>query len=176
MDVSFRGFTPTRMRMTEFGDRRCNPAPTRQAGTRTEPCRGQPALAKRVGAAATAAMLLTAGACGPGSDAPSVSSDSDRGGISPSATVTPSPSPSDQVRYPSLSRFTDPVDRFAYKSAYSDCRVIGVEGTAEAFGGDPDTPSSVARAYAVAIFRESEEHREATSQGCLDAFEAEAER
>ena len=67
------------------------------------------------------------------------------------------------------------VDRFAYKSAYADFRLIGVEGTAEAFGGDPDVPSSVARAYAVAIFRESEEHREATSQGCLDSFEAEAE-
>jgi len=120
-------------------------------------------------------MLLTAGACGPGSDAPSVSPDSDRGGISAPTTVTPSPSASDEVRYPNLSRFTDPVDRFAYKSAYSDCRLIGVEGTAEAFGGDPDAPSSVARAYAVAIFRESEEQREATSQGCLDAFEAEAE-
>jgi hypothetical protein len=132
-------------------------------------------LARRVGAVATAAMLLTAGACGPGSDARSVSPDSDRGDISASATVTPSPSPSDEVQYPNLSRFTDPVDRFAYKSAYSDCRLIGVEGTAEAFGGDPDAPSSVARAYAVAIFRESEEHREATSQGCLDAFETEAE-
>jgi hypothetical protein len=175
MDVSFRGFTPPRMRMTAFGDRRGNPAPTRQPGTRTESGRGQRTLARRVGALATAAMLLTAGACGPGSDAPSVSPDSDRGGISASATVTPSPSPSDEVRYPNLSRFTDPVDRFAYKSAYSDCRLIGVEGTAEAFGGDPDTPSSVARAYAVAIFRESEEHREATSQGCLDAFDAEAE-
>jgi hypothetical protein len=164
-----------RMRMTAFGDRRGNPAPTRQAGTRTEPGRGQRALAKRVGAVATAAMLLTAGACGPGSDAPSVSPDSDRGGLSAPATVTPSPSPSDEVRYPNLSRFTDPVDRFAYKSAYSDCRLIGVEGTAEAFGGDPDAPSSVARAYAIAIFRDSEEHREATSQGCLDAFEAEAE-
>ena len=173
MNVSFRGSTPPRMRMTAFGDRRGDPAATRQAGTRTKRCRGQPTLAKRVGVVATAAMLLTAGACGPGSDAPSVSPDSD--GISASATVTLSPSPSDEVRYPSLSRFTDPVDRFAYKSAYSDCRLIGVEGTAEAFGGDPDAPSSVARAYAVAIFRESEEHREATSQGCLDAFEAEAE-
>jgi hypothetical protein len=173
MDVSYRRFTPTRMRMTVFGDRPGNPAPTLQAGTRTEPCRDQPALAKLVGAVATAAMLLTAAACGPGSNAPSVNPDSDRGGISASATATPSPS--DEVRYPNLSRFTDPVDRFAYKSAYSDCRLIGVEGTAEAFGGDPDAPSSVARAYALAIFRESEEHREATSLGCLDAFEAEAE-
>jgi hypothetical protein len=119
-------------------------------------------------------MLLTADACGPGSDVRSVSPDSDRGGISASATVTPSPSPSDEVRYPNLSRFTDPVDRFAYKSAYSDCRLIGVEGTAVAFGGDPDAPSSVARAYAVALFPNIEEHREATSQGCLDAFETEA--
>jgi hypothetical protein len=88
--------------------------------------------------------------------------------------MTPSPSRSDEVRYPNLSRFTDPFDRFAYKSAFSDCRLIGVEGTAEAFGGDPDDPSSVARAYAVATFPNIEEHREATSQGCLDAFGTEA--
>lgn len=162
------------MCMTAFGDRRGNPAPTRQEGTRTEPSRGQRALARRAGAVATAAMLLAAGACGPGSDARSVSPDSDRGGISASATVTPSPSPSDEVRYPNLSRFTDPVDRFAYKSAYSDCRLFGIEGTAEAFGGDPDAASSVARAYAVATFPNIEDHREATSQGCLDAFETEA--
>jgi hypothetical protein len=120
-------------------------------------------------------MLLTVGACGPGSDAPSVSPDSDRGAISASSTVTPSPSLSDEVRYPNLSRFTDPLDRFAYKSAYSDCRLIGVEGTAEAFGGDPDDPSSVARAYAVATFPNIEEQRQATFRGCLDAFETEAE-
>jgi hypothetical protein len=67
------------------------------------------------------------------------------------------------------------LDQFAYKSAYSDCRLIGVEGTAEAFGGDPGDPSSVARAYAVAIFPNTEEPRKATSRGCLDAFETEAE-
>lgn len=67
--------------------------------------------------------------------------------------------------------FTDAFDRFAYKSAYSDCRFIGIDGTADAFGGDSGDPPSVARAYAVAAFPQSVEHRDATSQGCLDAFE-----
>jgi hypothetical protein len=43
---------------------------------------------------------------------------------------------------------------------------------AEGFGGDPDDPPSVARAYAVATFPESVEHRDATFQGCLDGFKA----
>jgi hypothetical protein len=71
-----------------------------------------------------------------------------------------------------LKRFNDPFDRFAYKSAYSDCRLIGVDGTAEGFGGDPENPPSVARAYAAAIFPDSVKHRDATYQGCLDGFEA----
>ena len=174
MDVCFRRSTPTRMRMTVFGDRRGDPAPTRRAGTRTEPCTGQPALAKRVRAGdrrdtsyrRRVRSWIGRSVCQPGFGPGRYL------GVRHGDAL---PLPSDEVRYPNLSRFTDPVDRFAYKSAYSDCRLIGVEGTAEAFGGDPDAPSSVARAYAVAIFRESEEHREATSQGCLDAFEAEAE-
>lgn len=90
------------------------------------------------------------------------------------STGTPSPSPGDAPEYPNLSRFADPFDRFAYKSAYSDCRLIGVESTADAFGGDPDDPSSVARAYAESVLPSSEEHQEATFRGCLDGFEAEA--
>jgi hypothetical protein len=121
-------------------------------------------------------MLLAVSACtgepGTGSSSPSPSPSTSP---TPSATAVPSPSPSDEERYPNLSRFTDPFDQFAYKSAYSDCRLIGVEGTAEAFGGDPGDPSSVARAYAVAIFPNTEEPRKATSRGCLDAFETEAE-
>jgi hypothetical protein len=92
----------------------------------------------------------------------------------PSPTVTSSPSPSEAAEYTNLSRFSDPRDRFAYKSAYSDCGLIGVDGTADGFGGDPGDPSTVARAYAVAIFSDSEERRKATFRGCLDAFEAEA--
>ena len=174
MDVSFRGSTPTRMRMTVFGDRRGDPAPTRQGTARNRAganrhwrngwaqwrpprCFLPPPRAVLDRTLRLSARIRT------------------RALSRRPPRRRPPPSPSDEVRYPNLSRFTDPVDRFAYKSAYSDCRLIGVEGTAEAFGGDPDAPSSVARAYAVAIFRESEEHREATSQGCLDAFEAEAE-
>jgi hypothetical protein len=93
---------------------------------------------------------------------------------SPATTLGPassSPTTSDGARYPNLSSFTDPFDRFAYKSAYSDCGLIGLDKTADAFGGEPNDPTSVARTYAVAVFPESEEPREATFRGCLDAFE-----
>ena len=63
------------------------------------------------------------------------------------------------------------MDQLTYKTAYSNCRLAGVEGAAEAWGGDPVEPPSVAQAFAIATFPDSEEHREATFQGCLDAFE-----
>jgi hypothetical protein len=121
--------------------------------------------------AATAALLATASCSGePGTRSRPASPPI---GSQPSSpTVTPSsPSPSDAGRFANIWRFSDAFDRFAYKSAYSDCRLIGVDGTAEAFGGDPDDPRSVARAYAVSTFPQSVEHREATFQGCLDGFE-----
>jgi hypothetical protein len=121
--------------------------------------------------AAGMAVLLAGGACTPGGSKPPPSPSLGTGSATPSPIVTSSPSPSDAPTYPNLSRFTDPFDRFAYKSAYSDCRLIGVIGAADAFGGDSNDPSSVARAYAVATFPSSEEHREATFRGCLDAFE-----
>jgi hypothetical protein len=127
----------------------------------------------RVIAAGFVAILLAATACSgePGASSPSPIPDT--GGTTPSATVTSSPpSPSDQARYPNLSGFTDPFDRLAYESAYSDCGLLGVDRMAEGFGGDPDDPPSVARAYAAATFPESVEHRDATSQGCLDGFKA----
>jgi hypothetical protein len=120
-----------------------------------------------------ASLLVAAGACTGGASTPPASSVSATSTAAPSATVSSSPSLSDALKYPNLSRFTDPFDRFAYKSAYGDCRVVGVQAAAEAWGGNPNDPSSVARAYAVATFRESEEHREASFQGCLDAFETE---
>lgn len=126
--------------------------------------------------AAAAAVLLAAAACAGEPRIQSRGPSPPPGGPAPSSTVTSSsPSPSDTARYPNLSRFNDAFDRFAYKSAYSDCRFIGVDATAEAFGGDPDDPRSVARAYAVATFPQSVEHREATLQGCLDAFETGAQ-
>lgn len=127
----------------------------------------------RVIAAGFAAILLAASACSGEPGAPSPSPIPDSGSATPSPAVTSSsPSPSDGPRYPNLRRFTDPFDRFAYKSAYSDCGLLGVDRMAEGFGGDPDDPLSVARAYAVGTFPESVEHQEATFQGCLDGFKA----
>ncbi len=119
------------------------------------------------------AVIFAVGGCAPGT-APASNPTSETGTIMPSPTETSSPSPSEAAEYPNLSRFSDPFDRFAYKSAYSDCGLIGVDGTADAFGGDPGEPSTVARAYAVAVFPDSEERRKATFRGCLDAFGAEA--
>jgi hypothetical protein len=120
------------------------------------------------------AVLLAVGACTPGASTPLRSPVPEATGATPSPTVTSSPATSDAVRYPNLSIFSDPFDRLAYKLAYSDCRVIGVIRAAVAFGGDPDDPSSVARAYAVISFPSSEERRGASSRGCLDGFETEA--
>lgn len=139
--------------------------------------RGRAAVARqtlaRVIAASFAAILLAPTACSgePGAPSPSPIPSTVRATPSPAVTSS-SLSPSDGPRYPNLRRFTDPFDRFAYKVAYSDCRLIGVDRTAEGFGGDPEDPPSVARAYAVGIFPESVEHREATFQGCLDGFKA----
>jgi hypothetical protein len=119
------------------------------------------------------AGILAVGGCA-SETTPASSPTSETGTIRPSPTATSSPSSSDTFEYPNLSRFSDPFDRFAYKSAYSDCGLIGVDGTADAFGGDPGDPSTVARAYAAGVFPDSEERRKATFRGCLDAFEAEA--
>lgn len=127
--------------------------------------------------AAGVAVLLTVGACGP-SRSPRVPNPTpDSGSSTTSSSITSSPShsqPTPTPEYPNLSRFADPLDRFAYKSAYSDCHLIGVAGTADAFGGDPNDPRAVARAYAEAVFGSSEEHLVATFRGCLDAFETES--
>jgi hypothetical protein len=123
---------------------------------------------------ASIAMLVGAGACASSASTPSASRTPSPTPLTLPSTGTLSPSPGDAPEYPNLSRFADPLDRFAYKSAYSDCRLIGVDGTADAFGGDPGDPSSVARAYARSILPSSEEHRGATFRGCLDGFEAEA--
>jgi hypothetical protein len=114
-------------------------------------------------------LLLAVAACTGEPDTPSSSASP-----SPAASPTPassSPSPADEARYPNLSRFTDPFDQFAYRAAYSDCRVVGLDRTADAFGGDREAPSPVARAYAVVVFPESEEPRKATFRGCVNAFE-----
>lgn len=118
-------------------------------------------------------ILLAAAACSgqPAETPPTPIGDTGTSAPSPAAS-SPSPSPATGPRYPNLKRFDDPFDRFAYKSAYSDCRLIGVDGTAEAFGGDPGDPPSVAGAYAMAVFPDAVEHQDATFRGCLDGFKA----
>ena len=127
----------------------------------------------RVFAAAGISVLLAIGACSgePSTSLRSRTPETVRASPSPAVT-SPAHSSSDAVRYPNLSKFADPFDRYAYKSGYADCQFAGLNGMADAFGGDPSSPSSVARAYAAATFPESVEHREATFQGCLDAFES----
>jgi hypothetical protein len=120
-----------------------------------------------------AAMILLAAACrGQGGTRPRSLGPPPRAS-EPTSGLTPSDAaPSDAVpRYPNLSKFTDAFDRSVYKSAYSDCNLVGVENAADAYGGNPDDPASVARGYAAATFPQSVTRREAAFQGCLDAFE-----
>lgn len=87
-------------------------------------------------------------------------------------TPTVAPSPSEVVAPPNPPNFTDPFDRLAYELAHSNCRLTGIARTAAAFEADRDDPRSVARAYAEGTLPGSDEHREATYRGCLDAFES----
>jgi hypothetical protein len=118
-------------------------------------------------------IILAVAACGgqPTGAPPTPIGDTGAATRSPAAS-SPSLSPSAGLRYPNLKRFTDPIDRLAYKAAYSECRLHGVDGTSEAFGGDPYDPPSVARAFAVATFPDAVEHQDATFRGCLDGFKA----
>lgn len=120
-----------------------------------------------------AAVVLLAAACR-GEVGPRPRSPGPRPHASePTSALIPSKAaPSDAVlRYPNLSKFTDPFDRSVYKSAYSDCNLVGVENAADAYGGNSDDPASVARGYAAATFPQSVARREAAFRGCLDAFE-----
>ena len=118
-------------------------------------------------------ILLAAAACGGQPTEAPPAPIGDTGISAPSPTAgSPGPSPAIGPRYPNLKRLDEPFDRFAYKSAYSDCRLIGVDGTAEAFGGEPGDPPSVASAYAMAVFPDAVEHQDATFRGCLDGFKA----
>ena len=149
------------------------PAPIR-AGVAIPPRRARVRSWARVMGAAAAAFLA-ATACGPDPGASPRGSTAALASATPSNTVTHSSPQPNTTEYPNLSRFTDPFDRFAYKSGFSQCQLLGIDSIAEAFGGDPDEPPSVARSYAVAIFPQSVEHREATFRGCLDAFDSETE-
>jgi hypothetical protein len=125
---------------------------------------------RRAALALCVATLVAASACA--SAAPPPPSDAGAGptGVAPSPSASPSPSRTVSLSAPSPPTFADPFDGFAYVAAYSDCRLLGLEKASEAFGGDPQDPNGVARAYAAAMFPSSEEHRAATVRGCLDAF------
>ena len=122
-------------------------------------------------AAASMSVLFGINACALGASTPAASPSPSTGSSTPSPVVT-SPSPSDATTYPNLSRFSDPLDRVNYKSAYSLCKFLGVAGTADEFGGESDDPNSVARAYAEATFPRLEEYREPPFWDCLDALKA----
>jgi hypothetical protein len=118
-------------------------------------------------------VLLAAAACSTPATEPTPPSIGDTGSAaSSSAASSVSTSPPATPRYPNVKRYSDPFDRFAYKSAYADCRLFGVDGTADGFGGDPQDPPSVARAYAMATFPDAVERQAATLRGCLDGFRA----
>jgi len=120
-----------------------------------------------------AAMVLLAAACGGEAGTRPRSLGPPPRASEPSSALTASDaSSSDAVpRYPNLSKFTDAFDRSVYKSAYSDCSFVGVENAADAYGGNPDDPASIAKGYAAATFPQSNARREPAFQGCLDAFE-----
>jgi hypothetical protein len=118
-----------------------------------------------------AGFLSFAPACGGGGQSPTL------GGTTPEtlpppsvASSSPSSTPT-EPRYLNLGKFTDPLDRFSYKSAYSDCRLLGLDRTVEAYGGESEDPASVARAYAAFVHGAQQE--DPALQGCLDAFEEE---
>jgi hypothetical protein len=120
-----------------------------------------------------AGFLSLAPACGGGGQSPTLGGTTPDTSPSPSvASSSPTSTPT-EPRYPNLGKFTDPIDRFSYKSAYGDCRILGLEGTAESYGGDPADPASVARAFANAVYSQATSYRAAAFQGCLDAFDQE---
>ena len=121
----------------------------------------------------TLLVLLTAAACSTQPTGATTPPIGDTGGAAPSsAASSASSAPPATPSYANLKRFKDPFDRFAYMSAYADCRLLGVEGTADGFGGDPEDPSTVAHAYAMATFPDAVERQAATLRGCLDGFRA----
>src|SRR6266511_6154429 len=107
---------------------------------------------RRALAVAAVLSLLLAGCRGiEGSPTRTSVAERPTGAASPtSAHSSPSLTPT-EPRYQNLYKYTDPLERLSYKLAYSDCRVLGPDRTAEAYGGEPDDPASVARAYAAFV-------------------------
>jgi len=127
----------------------------------------------RLAIAVAALVFLLASLCDAGQEIPASRSPSQQPTGARSAGATPSSLPpiDTEPRYPNLSEFTDPFDRYVYKTAYSDCQFLGVGGIADAYGGNREDSASAARSYASFLY--GAQHQEAGFQGCLDAFEAE---
>lgn len=128
---------------------------------------------RRLALAVAAVLSLLVAACQGIEGSPTRTSVAARPTVAASPTSahsSPSRTPT-EPRYQNLSKYTDPLDRLSYKLAYSDCRVLGPDRTAEAYGGEPDDPASVARAYAAFVHGTQQE--DPAFRGCLDAFEEE---
>jgi hypothetical protein len=128
----------------------------------------------RLATAVAVLVFLLATLCDAGQDIPASRSSSPQPTDAQSEVATPSslPPTDAEPQYPNLSEFTDPLDQYVYKAAYSDCHFLGVDGIADAYGGDREDSASVARSYA--SFMYGAQQQEAGFQGCLDAFGAEA--
>src|SRR6266498_2245999 len=93
---------------------------------------------RRRRALAVAALLsLLVAACQGIEGSPTRTSVAERptGAASPTSAHSSSSLTPTEPRYQNLSDYTDPLDRLSYKLAYSDCRVLGPDRTAEAYGG-----------------------------------------
>jgi hypothetical protein len=132
-----------------------------------------PSNRRRRALALVAALSLLIAACQGSQGSPTRTSVAERPTVTASPTSagsSPSPTPI-EPRYPNLSKYTDPLDRLSYKLAYSDCRLLGPDRIAEAYGGELEDPVSVARAYAAFVHGTQQE--DPAFRGCLDAFEME---
>ena len=66
----------------------------------------------------------------------------------PAVTAAAPSSPGAGDRYPGVDAYADPLDRLAYRSAFDQCALFGVERLADDLGVRPDDRASVAEAYA----------------------------
>jgi hypothetical protein len=117
-----------------------------------------------------AALLVLAAACGSGPGAvrpagppPGATSTT----TATATTATTGTTAPDAPRYPNLDRFTDPLDRYTYRSSFDRCAIAGAEGLSGDYGGSAEDPASVARAYARFV---DPAHEEAAAAGCLDGL------
>jgi len=108
-----------------------------------------------------AAVALVAASCGLPHVPPKATTAPDP--VAASATTAPSPRPA----YPNEATFTSPIDRLIYRIAFDRCAVVGVQGAARDYGGNPSDVDSIANAYA----RSSDpDHVQPAFLGCRDGL------